>query len=110
MFVYLIVCTMKNNHQPLLNPADIIQRKEKKFLTNRLGDETVMMDMDSGDYIGVNSVGTDIWNLLSEPVSVNSLIDKIQSMYEVTGEQCTSEVNVFLSKMLEHDMLAVYAA
>lgn len=90
-----------------LNPDTIIQRNEGKFLANALGDEIVMMNMDSGDYLGINSVGSDIWNLISEPITIDELIKKITAIYEVTEEQCNIEVNSFLAKMLEHDMLIV---
>lgn len=90
-----------------LNPDAIIQRNESKFLANALGDEMVMMNMDSGDYLGINSVGSDIWNLISEPITIDELIKKITAIYEVNDEQCKNEVNVFLAKMQEHDMLIV---
>jgi hypothetical protein len=90
-----------------LNPEAVIQRKNEKFLANSLGDETVMMNLDSGDYLGVNSVGTDIWNLLSEPIAINQLIKKLLDMYDVSEEHCTAELNAFLSKMLEQGMITI---
>ena len=90
---------------PEINSATVVQRNEGKFLANALGDEIVMMDIDSGDYLGINPVGADIWNLLTEPLSVDALIERLQGIYNVDAEQCTTEVKAFLSKMLEQDML-----
>lgn len=92
-----------------LNPDTTIQRNESKFLANSLGDEIVMMNMDSGDYLGINSVGSDIWNLLSKPTTIAQLIKNITAIYDVPEEQCIGEVDVFLAKMIEHDMLIVQA-
>jgi len=92
---------------PALNINSVLQRNESKFLANALGDEVVMMDMDSGDYLGINSVGADIWNLLAQPLTLAELINKTMAIYDVDEEQCAGEVNNFLSKMLEHEMLIV---
>lgn len=91
---------------PLL-PATVIQRNDSKFLASALGDEIVMMDMDSGDYLGINSIGSDIWNLLENPLTVHDLITKIMGIYDVTEAQCTAEVTTFLFKMQEQDMLII---
>jgi DNA-directed RNA polymerase delta subunit len=85
----------------------IVQRNENNFLANSLGDETVMMDIDNGEYLGINSVGTDIWNLLQEPISVQELIKKMLDIYEVSEEECTAEINAFLSRMIKQNMLVV---
>jgi hypothetical protein len=90
-----------------LNPDAIIHRNYEKFLANSLGDETVMMNLESGDYLGVNSVGTDIWNLLNEPIAVAELIKKILEMYDVSEEKCSAEVNTFLTNALEQGMITV---
>jgi hypothetical protein len=92
-----------------LNPDTVIQRNESKFLANSLGDEIVMMNMDSGDYLGINNIGSDIWNLLAEPVSIAQLVKNIISVYDVSEEQCNEEIKSFLAKMQGHDMLIIQA-
>ena len=67
-----------------LSEETIIQRNETKFLASALGAEIVMMNTDNGDYIGVNSVGSDVWNLLIEPIRIDDLIKKITELYDVT--------------------------
>jgi hypothetical protein len=38
----------------------------KDVLTQELQDETVLLDLDSENYFGLDSVGTRIWQLLNE--------------------------------------------
>lgn len=90
-----------------LSEETIIQRNETKFLASALGEEIVMMNTDNGDYIGVNGVGADIWNMLSEPLRINDLIKKITELYEVTPEQGKSDLDIFLQRMLKHEMLII---
>jgi hypothetical protein len=90
-----------------ITETSLIQRNETKFLASALGEEIVMMNTDNGDYIGVNSVGSDIWNLLTEPIHVNELVAKVGELYDVTAEQLETEINDFVQRMLKQDMIVV---
>lgn len=95
---------------PVFNPDTVIQRNESRFLASQLGEETVMMDMDSGDYLGINSVASDMWALLQEPIKVETLIKTMVEMYDVSEEVCKAELETFLPKMFAQNMLIVQAA
>lgn len=83
------------------------KRVEGKFLVSQLADETVLMDTVSGDYMGLNPVGTTIWELLQEPQTISSLVTTLTSRYEVTEELCRQEVAPFLQELEKRKMLAV---
>ena len=65
-----------------------------------MGDETVMMDVLSGKYFKLSSVGGDIWNLIEEPVTVEELINKLTSEYDVDRETCQTQTLDFLDECL----------
>ncbi|MCX6205016.1 MAG: PqqD family peptide modification chaperone [Bacteroidetes bacterium] len=94
--------------QELITSTTIIQRNETGFLASSLGNETVMMNLDNGDYLGLNSVASDIWNLLKEPIAVENLYHQIINLYDVTEDQCKTEVNNFLKKVSEQNMLVIH--
>jgi hypothetical protein len=75
----------------------IVQRNEAKFLANKLGDELVMMNMENGDFITMNKVGADIWELTNEPIEVNELIAKLLDLYNTNDIQCKRETMDFLN-------------
>ncbi len=77
--------------------STIIQRNEAKFLANKLGEEMVMMNMENGDFITMNNVGADIWELTNEPITVSELIIKLLNLYNTTGPQCEVETIDFLN-------------
>jgi hypothetical protein len=89
----------------LIKPNTILSLAESRFLVSPLGDETVMMDTDNGDYIGINNVGSSIWNLLKQPMDYERLVANIMDEYVVPEEQCRKEILTFLDKMNEHKML-----
>jgi hypothetical protein len=101
---------MSTSTPQVFNADTVIQRNESRFLASQLGTETVMMDMDSGDYLGINSVASDMWALLQEPIKVETLIKTMVEMYDVSEEVCKAEVDAFLPKMLAQNMLIIQAA
>jgi hypothetical protein len=92
----------------LFTSSTIIQRNESGFLASNLGNETVMMNLDNGDYLGLNSVASDIWKILKEPIALENLYAQIIHMYDVTEDQCKLAVNNFLMKLSEQKMLVIH--
>ncbi len=82
------------------------QRVDTNLLVSQLAGETVLMNTVTGDYFGINAVGTKIWNLLTAPATVTSLVESLMSSYDISRDQCENEVNIFL-KNLESRKLVV---
>jgi len=83
----------------------VLTKNEEKFLASDLGDEMVMMDLESGNYIGLNEVGKDIWLHITGETTVSELIAKLVEEYEVTAEECEKDVMEYLEGMLEKRMV-----
>lgn len=81
--------------QEFFKSTTIIQRNETGFLSSTLGEETVLMNLENGDYLGLKNVASETWNLLVEPISVETLYSQIMNMYNVSEDQCKAEVNDF---------------
>jgi hypothetical protein len=82
-----------------------IIRNDSSFLCTSLGDEAVMMNLTTGDFIGLNPVAANIWKLIKDPISIASLIKKLTEKYEVNEIVCTAETMVYLAKMTNERML-----
>jgi len=83
------------------------KRNEGNFLISQLGQELVLMDTKTGDYLGINAVGTHIWNLLAGSKSVQELVTDLVSHFEVTEVQCQAEVEQFLSDLEKRKMVSL---
>lgn len=83
------------------------KRNEGNFLISKLGQELVLMDSKTGDYLGINAVGTHIWNLLHEYKSIPDLVNDLVSHFEVTEVQCKTEVENFLSALENRKMVSI---
>ncbi len=83
------------------------KRNEGNFLISQLGQELVLMDTKTGDYLGINAVGTHIWNLLAGAKSVEELVADLISRFEVPEAQCKTEVEQFLSDLEKRKMISL---
>src|SRR4051812_25582990 len=88
----------------------LIQRNDKKFLANVLGEEIVMMNMENGDFICMNKVGADIWSMAQQPIPVNELIHKLLKIYDIAEPQCIGETFQFLRTSLEQKIFTFHNA
>lgn len=86
--------------------ALLLGRAEDKISTE-LDGETVILDLASGIYSGLNEVGTSIWNLLDEPQSFASLLSALQEEYEVSDEQCRTDIIAFLIELVDNKLITV---
>ena len=82
------------------------QRVDTNLLVSQLAGETVLMNTVTGDYFGINVVGTKIWNLLAASATITSLVESLVASYDISPDQCENEVNIFL-KNLESRKLVV---
>lgn len=80
-------------------------RRNKQILDGELDDNQVMMHLEKGKYFGLNPVGKRIWELIEQPKSYDELIQILLAEYEVSAEQCTQEVQSFLNKAINYDIV-----
>lgn len=94
---------MKNNR---LNPNTTLRRSPEPMQAS-LGDEVVMMSLEQGNYYGLDPVGAHIWELLSEPLTVNELVEKLLTTYAVDRAVCERETLAFLNRLLEEKLVVI---
>jgi len=93
-----------------LSDNTVLVRNDAQFLVSALGEETVMMNVENGDYLGINPVGTAIWHLLEQPATPQQIIAALIKQYDVTQEQCTQEVTAFLAQMIANGVVTPHAS
>lgn len=90
----------------MITLQSIVSRRKEGLLISELGNEVVMMDIENGNYIGLNETGKVIWNMLEEPMMVQDIIDELTKKYEINKEQCSSDTLEYLNKMKEQKILS----
>ena len=64
--------------------------------------------MESGNYFGVNAVGSHIWEALETESSIETIIKAVTSQFEVSdGDSVQGDVLAFLGDMVEQQLVEV---
>lgn len=91
----------------MITTASLIERNEQNFLASKLEQETLMMDMTTGDYLGLNEVSTTIWEMLEKPHSVADIITELLKQYDVNESDCQVQTLSCLEEMNKTGMIQV---
>jgi len=91
---------------PTLTPQTRVRRIDN-VLDTEIDDQTVMMDIEKGSYLGLNRTGSRIWSLLAEAIAISELCDRLTAEFDVSREQCEQQVMDFLGSLLDRGLLQV---
>ncbi|MFM2484968.1 lasso peptide biosynthesis PqqD family chaperone [Celerinatantimonas yamalensis] len=81
-----------------------LQRNPEQIFTKMDG-ETVMMDLESGNYYGIGGAGNQIWQLLAEPIRIRGLVVKLCDEYEIAHAQCQHDVIAFCQSLINNNLV-----
>ena len=92
--------------QNQITPDTVISRSES-LLSNNLGDDVVMMDIEQGAYYGLEEVAARIWELTEKPVSFASICETLTAEYDVPKQKCEQEVTAFIDDLTNHKIICI---
>ncbi len=70
-----------------------------EVLVQQVGDETVLLDMTSEQYFGLDVIGTRIWHLLAELGEVQPTFERLCDEYDADPEQIREDLLALLQKL-----------
>jgi len=94
-----------HTQNPSLDKLILLRKSDK--LSTEVDDETVILDMDSGNYTGLNSVGTLIWKLLENAITFSELTQRLTDEYDIDKEICYAEILPFLNNLLNQKLISI---
>ncbi len=71
-----------------------------------MGDETVILHLGNETYYGLDAVGTRIWALAGERLTLAEIRDRVVAEYEADPAQVEADLLRFVEDLLSHGMLA----
>ncbi len=71
----------------------------------RVGDETVILHAGNGTYFGLDSVGSQIWQLLQQGLTPAQSCARIAHDFEVPLAQVEQDARIFLDELMRHDII-----
>ena len=76
-----------------------------QVMSRLVGDETVLLDLASGMYFGLDGVGKRIWESVAEGHSLGQTAAVIAAEYEVEEAKAQADVIEFASDLVERGLL-----
>jgi len=82
-----------------------VYRRNADILAANVDDDLVMMSIRAGNYYNIGGVGTLVWELLSQPRSLDDLIDGVVADYDVERERCAADIGAFVEKLVSLNLI-----
>ena len=77
-----------------------------QVISRLVGDETVLLDLESGLYFGLDNVGQCIWKAVSAGKDLSETLDTVVSEFDVDKVQAEADVIDFASTLVARGLLA----
>ena len=81
-------------------------RIQDDVLFQELQGEAVLLNLKTGVYLGLNQVGTRIWQLLQEDGSLSRVMEVMLREYDVTQEKLAQDLLDLIGQMEQQGLLA----
>ena len=75
------------------------------LVSTDMDDEVVMMSIEKGEYYGIGGVGSHVWSLLQNPITMNEIMETVCPEYEVSEKTCRSEIETFIDELIKKGLV-----
>ncbi len=86
--------------------AETTLRRTERAVHGELPEETVLLDVDSGTALRLNTTGAWIWEQLEQPRKVADLADGLAERFEIDRSRALDDVVAFAREMTRRELLA----
>lgn len=76
----------------------------------RVGNQTVVADLRSGCYLGLDEVATAVWALVEDHATRGAIVDRVHAEYDVPRDVLERDVDRLLEDLLRRRLVEYVAA
>lgn len=66
-----------------------------------------MLNMETGKYVVLNTVGARIWELAEQPIAVRDIIARLINEFDVTYEDCQNSVLLYMKNLKKERLIQI---
>lgn len=74
-------------------------------LSRNLDGETVLLDLESGTYFGLDAVGTRIWELIGQDQPLSAILEVILDEYDVDEQRAHTDLLELLESLVAKGLI-----
>ncbi len=76
-------------------------------MIREVGGESVILDLKTERYLGLNAVGTRMWQVLMQSASIQAAYERLLTEYEVAPAQLESDLRELLAGLVENALITI---
>jgi hypothetical protein len=76
-----------------------------KIISREIQGEMVLLNMENGDYFSLNSLGTEIYECISNGMQNEEIISFLLNKYDVGADVLKNDFEALISRMMEKNIL-----
>jgi hypothetical protein len=80
-------------------------RTAPEVMIQEVGGESVLLDLKTERYLGLNEVGTRMWQVLLESDSIQAAYETLLTEYDVTPQQLEEDLRELLGRLLDNALI-----
>ena len=88
-----------------MNTNDRVRINIPKIVHETIDGETVILNLDKGDYYSLVGIGADIWGFMENDTDIVSIIEKISNNYQGDREDIEVAINNFVSELMHEGIV-----
>lgn len=94
----------------VLKPTTCIQSTQQQS-SSVLGNETIILNYEAGNYYELNEIGGFIWSLLQkrQVLSVEKIKEQLLEEFDVNESVCQQELMSFLGNLFDENLIEITA-
>jgi hypothetical protein len=79
-----------------------------EVLAQELDGETVLLDLASESYFGLDEIGTRVWQLLNDGQGQSAMVDTLLDEYEVERETLERDISELLDRLSGAGLIEIF--
>lgn len=86
-------------------PDGSVFSKSKQLIVRCIDGETVLLDLNTGIYYSLESVGGRIWDMIDGRRTVSEIAGLVAGEYDVTAQEASSDLRELFSDLIQEGLI-----
>jgi hypothetical protein len=86
-------------------PFDSTITVSPDVMIRKVGDESILLDLKTERYLGLDDVSARFWDLLTSGESIQSAYDKLLEEFEVAPERLHNDLDAFVQELIQFGLI-----
>ena len=80
-------------------------RPPEHVICQMLGNDSILLDLETNSYFGLDKVGTSMWRAIISADSLHSAYEQLLNQYEVAPSVLQSDMESIVLELINHGLL-----